>query len=268
MKELKDVLHPYYIINIIMSLSFIAAKSIPLVCHFVFNGNCEFESRQSEILFFLLMVIMIRARKTGSMSLAAYLNNSFVYCKVANVVLWFFAFKLYGLLFLALFFIQVLLLPQPTYSGPQNIVYFRDPHSFKEEISKEKKTTWMVEFYTVWNPSCVNFAPVFGELSAKYYLENLKFGKVDLARFPEIGAEFRISTSALSKQLPTMILFREGKPEMFRPNWDASGKLIKFHMNLDNIIQAFAMNDLYKECKQELEQRKKNKSSKAHAKSE
>lgn len=61
-----------------------------------------------------------------------------------------------------------MLLPQPTYKGPQHIVYFRDQATFKEEISKDKKTAWLVEFYTAWNPSCVNFAPVFGELSAKY----------------------------------------------------------------------------------------------------
>jgi len=266
--QILALLHPYYIINILMSVSFLGSKLIPQVCWIVFNGNCEFEGRQTEILFFLLMVVMLRARKTGSMSLIAYLNNSFMYCKVANTVLWFFANNIYGVVFLIIFFVQALLLPQPTYNGPQHILYFRDPKTFKEEIGKDN-TLWMVEFYTAWNPACVNFASVFGELSAKYNLENFKFGKVDLARFPEIGADFRISDSALSKQLPTIILFKGGKPVTFRPNWDSNGKLLTFHMNLDNIVTTFGLNDLYKECKEAL-QKKNSKSLKnqSHAKSE
>ena len=101
----------------------------------------------------------------------------------------------------------------------------------------------------------------------RYHLDNLKFGKVDLARFPEVGADFRISDSAFSKQLPTVILFKEGKPVMFRPNWDSSGKLLKFHMNLDNIVTTFGLNDVYRECKEELKARK-SKPGKTHIKSE
>ena len=101
--QLISVLHPYYIVNILMSTAFLACKSIRPLCDVVFNGNCEFEGRQTEILFFLLMVVMLRARKTGSMTFIAYLNNSFVYCKVANLVLWFLSFKLYGLVYLVLF---------------------------------------------------------------------------------------------------------------------------------------------------------------------
>ena len=63
---------------------------------------------------------------------------------------------------------QSMLLPQPTYKGPQHILYFRDAKTFKEEIAKENHTVWMIEFYTAWNPACVNFAPIFSEISAKY----------------------------------------------------------------------------------------------------
>jgi len=67
--------------------------------------------------------------------------------------------------------VQGLLLPQPTYAGPQEIMYFRDGKTFKEEISKNRKVMWVVEFYTAWNPACVNFAPIFAELSHKYLMK-------------------------------------------------------------------------------------------------
>lgn len=71
-------------------------------------------------------------------------------------------------LFYVEFVVQGLLLPQPTYSGPQKILYFRDAKTFKEEIGKDRKAAWLIEFYTAWNPSCVNFAPLFAEISEKY----------------------------------------------------------------------------------------------------
>jgi len=246
--DVKALIHPYYWVNIILSLSYIICKFVEPLCILLFQGECTVENRQTEILFFLLMVIMVRARKTGSMSLIAYLTNSFMYCKVANAVLWFIAYKPYGMIFLVLFLLQGLLLPQPIYKGPQEIIYFRDAKIFKEEISKKQKV-WLIEFYTAWNPSCVNFAPIYAQISAEYALDTLKFGKIDLGRFPEVGAEYNISDSSFSKQLPTLILFKNGEPVMMRPIADQTGKLVKFHMTKTNVIEVFDLNNLHKELK-------------------
>ena len=70
-----------------------------------------------------------------------------------------------------------LLLPEPTYKGPENIVYFRD-NNFTEEISRDKNVVWMVTFYAAWSPACIDFASIFSKLSSEYGLPNLKFGKV------------------------------------------------------------------------------------------
>jgi len=136
----------------------------------------------------------------------------------------------------------------------------------REEISKEKKTTWLVEFYAAWNPACVNFAEFFAELSEKYHLENLKFGKVDVGRFPEIALDFGISDSAFSKQLPTLILFKEGSPFMYRPLVDNNGKLTKFHFNKENVITTFDLNNLHSESKKILAEKEKSRKASANSK--
>ena len=59
--------------------------------------------KQSEVLFFLLFVIVVRARKTGSVTMLAYLSTGFMYGKVASLFLWFNADPRYGLVFLVLF---------------------------------------------------------------------------------------------------------------------------------------------------------------------
>ena len=74
---------------------------IPRILYYVLN--IFYFQKQSEILFFLLFVIVVRSRKTGSVSMLAYLSTGFMYCKVASLMLWFNADPRYGLVFLVLF---------------------------------------------------------------------------------------------------------------------------------------------------------------------
>ncbi|XP_076232211.1 thioredoxin-related transmembrane protein 2 homolog isoform X2 [Calliopsis andreniformis] len=254
-KDLRLLVKPYYVINILLSVSYIIAKRIPIICNYVFaQAECELDGRESEILFFLMIVIMIRTRKTGSVTMINYLSSSFVYTKVANLILWFYADirMVCGLLF-----------PEPTYQGPENVIYLRGANGLQEELQRDTRIVWLVAFYTAWNPACVNFAPIFSELSAKYALENFKFGKVDIGRYPDAGVKYHVSDASTSKQLPTLILFKEGKEIQRRPYADHKGKLVKFLFSLDNIKAAFDLNNLYKDCKKSPIKKKEKKTVKS-----
>lgn len=73
-KDLVLLLKPYYWVNIVLSLSFVIAKRAPIICQhlkFLFPDDsemCELGGRESEILFFLLIVIMIRTRKVSRLA--------------------------------------------------------------------------------------------------------------------------------------------------------------------------------------------------------
>lgn len=70
-KDLRLVIKPYYWVNILLSLTYIVAKKLPIFCNyahpylFPHEDACELDGRETEILFFLIIVIMIRSRKTG-----------------------------------------------------------------------------------------------------------------------------------------------------------------------------------------------------------
>uniref|UniRef100_A0A1B0DJL8 Uncharacterized protein n=1 Tax=Phlebotomus papatasi TaxID=29031 RepID=A0A1B0DJL8_PHLPP len=230
-KDLVLLLKPYYWVNILLSLSYIIAKRAPYVCTILFDQaeQCELDGRETEILFFLLIVVMIRTRKAGSVTMINYLTSSFMYTKFANLILWFYSDFRYGVSYGALFILLALILPEPTYSGPENVLYFRGLNTLEEELERDKRVSWLVEFYTVWNPACVNFAPVFAQLVLR---------------------KFHVSDSSLSRQLPSLILFRNGKEVARRPMADAHGKLQKFFFSEDNIKAAFDLNNLYRECKE------------------
>lgn len=101
----------------------------------------------------------------------------------------------------------------------------------EEEIKRDKKVVWIVVFYTAWNPSCVNFAPIYAELSNQYGLDNLRFAKIDIGRYPEVARRFRVDDSSLSRQLPTLILFKDGKEHIRRPDIDTTNKIHKFYFS-------------------------------------
>ncbi|XP_011869793.1 PREDICTED: thioredoxin-related transmembrane protein 2 homolog [Vollenhovia emeryi] len=263
-KDLKLLVKPYYLINIFLSVSYILFKRLPVVCNYIFSqDDCEFDGRESEILFFLIIVIMIRTRKTGSVTMINYLTSSFVYTKVANLILWFYADVRMGILFAFIFILCGLVLPEPTYQGPENVVYLRGADGLQEELQRDTKVAWLVAFYTAWNPACVTFAPIFSELSAEYALGNFKFGKVDVGRYPDAAAKYHISDASTSKQLPTLILFKNGKEVERRPYADHKGKLVKFLFSLDNVKAAFDLNNIYSDCKKNPIKRKEKKSLKA-----
>lgn len=120
-QDLIQLLKPYYLFNIILSISYITLKRIPVVCNYLFNtDNCEFDGvslifwksgfywmialqRETEILFFLIIVIAMRTRKAGSVSMINYLSSSFLYTKVANLILWSSADYLMGIIFGVIF---------------------------------------------------------------------------------------------------------------------------------------------------------------------
>jgi hypothetical protein len=70
-KDLVILMKPYYWFNIFLSLTYIIAKKTPLLCNYLQpylfpqEDACELDGRETEILFFLMIVIMIRSRKTG-----------------------------------------------------------------------------------------------------------------------------------------------------------------------------------------------------------
>lgn len=66
----------------------------------------------------------------------------------------------------------------------------------------------------------------------RYSLDNLRFGKVDIGRYPDAAVKYHISDASTSKQLPTLILFKDAKEIERRPFADPKGKLVKFLFSL------------------------------------
>lgn len=248
--ELRRLLHPFYLVNLVLAVCYLVLRVMQPFCSVLFpTGECQLDFRETEVFTFLAIIVLFRTRKTGVVRLVPYVSTACMYTKVANLLLFFYWDPRLGVLYGALCLLVLVVLPEPPYQGSDHVVYFH-ASTLNEELERDRRVCWLVAFYAVWSPACVQLAPVFAQLADKYTLDNLRFGKMDVTRYPEAAHEHHISTASLSRQLPTIILFRGGKPVIRRPDRDGSGKLARFTFTEETIVSAFDLNNLYRECKQ------------------
>uniref|UniRef100_A0A8C3CCX7 Thioredoxin related transmembrane protein 2 n=1 Tax=Cairina moschata TaxID=8855 RepID=A0A8C3CCX7_CAIMO len=142
----------------------------------------------------------------------------------------------------------------PLYMGPEYIKYFSDK-TIDEELERDKRVTWIVEFFANWSSECQSFAPIFADLSLKYNCSGLHFGKVDVGRYTDVSTRYKVSTSPLTKQLPTLILFQGGTEVMRRPQIDKKGRAVSWTFSEENVIREFNLNELYQKAKKQAKPR-------------
>ncbi|KAI0209076.1 hypothetical protein LSAT2_006231 [Lamellibrachia satsuma] len=224
----------------------------------VLFNDCALEMREYELLTFLGCVVALKNRKQTS--IRSYFGTVCMFAKMLSVVLFLRQSPLLGVIFVVLCIIHLAFLPEPAYSGPESVMYFSGGTNLQDELERDKRVTWLVEFYAAWLPSCVSFSAVYAPLSSKYSLDNFKFAKVDVTRYPEVAKAFNISTSTWTKQLPTLILFENGKEVTRRPIIDSKNRVAcKFVFSEINVVQSFDLNNVYDKCKKNLQSRRKEK---------
>ncbi|XP_067103383.1 thioredoxin-related transmembrane protein 2-A [Osmerus mordax] len=247
----KWLLKPYYIASVLMCAAFPIVRKAPGLCEHLpterDDGNpCNLDWREVEILMFLSAIVMMKNRR--AITLEQHLGNLFLFTKVANVILFFRVDIRLGIFYLALCVAFLMTCKVPVYMGPEYIKYFSDK-TIDEELQKDSRLTWIVEFYANWSAECQSFAPVFADLSLKYNCDGLRFGKVDIGRYGEVSERYRVSTSPLARQLPSLVLFQGGQEVMRRPMVDNKRRAVSWTFSEENIIREFNLNELYQKCK-------------------
>nr|XP_021527673.1 thioredoxin-related transmembrane protein 2-like [Aotus nancymaae] len=184
-------------------------NGLPTQCK---DGNpCDFDWREVEILMFLSAIVMMKNRR--SITVEQYIGNIFMFSKVANAILFFCLDIHMSLLYITLCIVFLMMCKPPLDMGPENIKYFNDK-TIDKEPERDKKVTWIVEFFANRPNDCQSFAPFYADLSLKYNCTGLNFGKVDVGCYADVSTWYKVSTSPLTKQLPTLNLFQGGKEVM------------------------------------------------------
>jgi len=233
-----------FYINMILSLSFIAFRKIPQICTNFQNEEgdiCKFSWKESESMIYLLIVTAFKNRM--AISGEQIVLNTLMFAKLVNVVLFYRVDYRLAVLYGLAWLVKVWLFHDDFLEGGESTTYFNHT-TLESELEENPKTTWVVLFFTAWSNKCNAVSPVFSELSEEYSKEFLKFGKIDIGKYPEAGIKYGVRPNTTSQQLPTIIVFEQGEMTNWRPAIGNKQKLVKYVFSKENIERDFALNKL------------------------
>ncbi|XP_078490421.1 thioredoxin-related transmembrane protein 2-B [Ciona intestinalis] len=257
--SVRKALTPGLISSLFMSVLFILVRKVPPVCKHMpsFEENeCTFDWREVEIGMFLLSIIVIKNR--ASVSAEQMITSTLMYTKLASAVLFYRLDPRFAIGYCLLCVFRLWLLPDYFVDGPEELTYFSDT-TLQESLEEDKRVTWVVLFYTTWSPHCHSVSPVFSELSNEYATKYLKFAKIDIGKYSKAAKTYGVSASTMSHQLPTIIVFEDGKAVDWRPMLGSNKKFVKYVFTEENIKRDFGMNKLYDESLAKCKKFKKGK---------
>eukprot|EP01017_Pseudomicrothorax_dubius_P027919 TRINITY_DN3273_c0_g2_i2.p1 TRINITY_DN3273_c0_g2~~TRINITY_DN3273_c0_g2_i2.p1 ORF type:complete len:274 (-),score=59.32 TRINITY_DN3273_c0_g2_i2:95-916(-) len=198
-------------------------------------------TRETNFLGILAMIAAIKFYKSATAE--QFFMEIFFYGKVFIFGLYIFVDPKISIIYLFASIVIWLFFKLPKYDGPTRMVRIQNEEEFNKLISKETRVgnkvaspselpyekmskMWFVELYVDWADTCQYTKSIWAEFSNKYTTERFGFATVNLQKIPEIAKRFQINTSGLSRQLPTLILFEEGKEYIrFPPIEEKTGKI-------------------------------------------
>ncbi|XP_057306912.1 thioredoxin-related transmembrane protein 2-A-like [Hydractinia symbiolongicarpus] len=252
MEAITSYLSTHYFLNMLACILFLITRCNYFLCTMLFElseeGECQLDWRDTEILMFLCLVLVIKNRRWKPISNREYIANTFLFGKCANALLFSRQDLRLGFLYIAFCLFLFVVFPEPSYSGPDNVTFFRG-QALDEVLHHEPEKCLFVEFYATWSPPCSRFSSTFASLSLQYGNEFFKFGKLDVTRYQMIADKYKVNSDISSKNLPTLILFKNGKESLRRPTLNSKGVVSPYIFKEQNIIQDFNLNEVYAETK-------------------
>ena len=110
---------------------------------------------------------------------------------------------------------------------------------------------------TLFTSYTSNVSGLFFFLSVDFGSETLKFGRLNLSLAGHIAQKYNISLRMNSEQLPTLIMFQNGKEIIRTPELDVINNSVKkIPLSYDNIVELM---DLITWSKRPPKETKKNK---------
>ncbi|KAM3131347.1 hypothetical protein pb186bvf_016529 [Paramecium bursaria] len=188
-----------------------------------------------------------------------FLSDLFFTVKIALIASYFFVDFRISIIYAVACLAVWLLFSEPTYDGPTQMLEIESMEQFEEivgvtfkddangdiveELNKRYltknqnkkyqqttnyKQTDMVfaEFYVDWAQTCQHTKEIWADFSNKFQTKQLKFISVDLQKIPRLSECYRINTSGVSRQLPTLILFENGEEALRFPPIDQKTRKI------------------------------------------
>lgn len=109
----------------------------------------------------------------------------------------------------------------------------------------EASPLWVVMLYAPWSTPCVHFSPAFAGLSRAHSCDKLRFGTLDLGRWPGLAGRYGVDMNAAASQLPMLLLYRGGVEADRMPRRSADGmRTAKGRWGVRDVESCFKLHEL------------------------
>ncbi|KAK9765546.1 Thioredoxin- transmembrane protein 2 [Basidiobolus ranarum] len=239
----------HYLSNLLLSSLPFIVRFTPTLCQrFLFADPDQVQATiEQRIYLGISFFILLKFRKTGSAE--EFLSVTFLYAKVGGLLLLYF----YGAWKLILFYLGVwtalfVFCPQPSYQGPSNVKELTNAELAQEIENTLKEDgnelAWVLLLAVSWSPKCQYFEVPYAKLSLAYGSDTLKFGKIDVEKYPEVAATYDVSTSSTTLELPTVVLIRNGKEYARLPSRSEGKTFSLWEHSEQSVIDEFQLDQL------------------------
>ena len=83
--------------------------------------------------------------------------------------------------------------------------------------------------------------------------------KLDVNKYEKVGQKYRVDISVSSKNLPTIIVFENGKEKTRQPAIHSDGSVKVYQFKEENLIRDLDLNELYANAKKRASEQTKKK---------
>lgn len=147
-----------------------------------------------------------------------------------------------GLYLILWHLLSYLLIPKSRSGGHGKIDYLTPSSLDREAMNENSKETWFVMLTAPWSKTSDNARHTFADLSTEYGSDKFKFGELEVSRWPKVAKKLEVTIDTLPHQLPTFLLFKQGKLVKRYPQkdqdwerWNRLRALLIGHFELDMV---------------------------------
>lgn len=240
MELTKRLVHKHYVVHALYGCIFLVLR---IACKQWLSPAGEFSDQKA----FFILVGLSAWKYAVSCTAEELVSVVTLYCKAFNVImLYYYGKKWWMVLYIIGWALIFVLFPQPPYQGTTKAVELSSSSLSKVLENKQANAKiveldedeqplvdvpmakyWVILIYANWSVASRNFEAVLAGLSLRYDGPNVKFGKVDIDLYPAVASKYHISGEAAAFDLPTLILFKDGKEVTRLPQLVASQRAIK-----------------------------------------
>eukprot|EP01062_Namystynia_karyoxenos_P056354 TRINITY_DN47304_c0_g1_i1.p1 TRINITY_DN47304_c0_g1~~TRINITY_DN47304_c0_g1_i1.p1 ORF type:complete len:328 (+),score=143.02 TRINITY_DN47304_c0_g1_i1:91-984(+) len=225
-------LRPYYLLHYVGFIAWFVVRDLLVSDNFGFRSMEEEQwleeltgddlsgvSREMQIFVCWFVIVFVRGLKARSITEAV--GTALFFGKASVCVAAFIADWYLPAYFLAYWLLLFFVAGEPAFEAPNKKFTKMDKRALAglwEEHpagSDKAQTYWFINVWASWQKAGASkqFNSTFADLSAEYANTFCRFVKVDAGRpqFQEFIKELQIDNSATSKQVPCLLLFKNGK---------------------------------------------------------